>query len=950
MKSKVLIHVHGNLPDEQRPVVGNGLRARQLGDSLAARGIETVYITHRNFYESEAAPERVLLFETPRDFLRELDSGGYGLLICVQGEGLELLPDEGQSVPVLADWIAPRLMEFAFQGLPLEQWLPRLIANIRKADYHSCCTEVQRAYLLSLLQLAGHAASDLHVVVVPLSAPAQFSRRPAPGPEPVFVAGGVYWPWIRSARFLRILVEELESAGYGRLKVFGGRYPFPIGSAEYQDLAGQLPASSRLEVMGMMPYPAIMREYLRADVAVNLFEENAERQMALSFREIDYLRAGVPLVCTPFSYISPMVRRHGGGWVLADLDDDTVRAAFRKILAQRPIPRELSNGARRILREHFDQDKTIVPLLGLMKSPRKKPLPVSLLQSAFLWGEHARTRLEAVEADRGRLNETLREKEKSLEGLQELETGHRQDLAASAATIRELRGYLARKESDLESSQALLREKDAALVQQQANIDRMQEYITRKETDLARLADEAGGLREQSARLESARQDLSAQVAAQAAEIERQRAYIQEKEKDNAELLRLLSEKDQALGYGQSAQAQLQERLDRLGADLKSAESRFRAQEALYANSLKDLAGAAATIAELKAYVAEKDAQLAELMRLSAEKDRALGAMDVRVADLEAENGQCRTELSEAKESCEKLQEAYTENEAHLRESAATIAGLRDYTARKETELAGLMQLTAEKDRALGAMEARIASLETENRHSREELQAARASRQQLQEAYAANEGHLRESAAAMAELKSYLARKEADLAGLMAICRQKDEALGKLDARATRLETDLNSSAELANQLRDDHQRLLQAYQENERNLAASASTIAELRAYSSRKEEDLARLLAMAGEKDQAAARLEENLKTQADVLQEVRAYLALKERDLARCVALIDEKDQSLRSQQEELDARQRRLEQLEQAVSEQLFRIGELEGSLGELQSKPLYKIYRKLRGK
>ena len=155
MSLKVLINVHGNLPENSRPVVGNGLRARQLGDALRSHGVEVHYASHQSFYLDAPPPECLSTFVDAAGFLDLIRRQSAALLVCIQGEGLELLPEKGIEIPVLADWIAPRTLEFAYQGLPLEQWLPRLAANVRKADYHSCCTEAQRAYLYFLLQLAG---------------------------------------------------------------------------------------------------------------------------------------------------------------------------------------------------------------------------------------------------------------------------------------------------------------------------------------------------------------------------------------------------------------------------------------------------------------------------------------------------------------------------------------------------------------------------------------------------------------------------------------------------------------------------------------------------------------------------------------------------------------------------------------------------------------------------
>ncbi len=459
----VLINVHGNLPEKSRPVVGNGLRARQLGDALRSHGVEVRFASHESFYRDVPAPDGLSTFQDGAGLLDLIRRHSPSLLVCIQGEGLELLPEKGVEVPVLADWIAPRTLEFAYQGLPLEQWLPRLVANVRKADYHSCCTEAQRAYLYFLLQLAGVRPNSEATLVVPLSASTEFEERPPRRNGPVFVSGGVSWPWIRSDRFLRLLLEEMERAGRGCLEVFGGPYPFRTDSSAYRPLSELLPSSPRLRLRGMLPYEQLLREYRSADVAVNLFEENPERQLAFSFREIDYLKSGLPLVCAGFSHISRYVREHGAGWVVDDTSDESVRKVYREILALPAVPDASGDAAREIIRRHFDQNRTIEPVLRVLAHPQKQTGENSLLQAALLWGEHGRSELEKVNAEIRSLRLELADRQRDLENYRRMEQELKQNLAAAAATVSELRSYIGAKEADLSNSLKLIAEKDEAL-------------------------------------------------------------------------------------------------------------------------------------------------------------------------------------------------------------------------------------------------------------------------------------------------------------------------------------------------------------------------------------------------------------------------------------------------------------------------------------------------------
>jgi glycosyltransferase involved in cell wall biosynthesis len=483
-----------------------------LGDSLRAHGVEILFASHQSFYQDIPPPEELSTFLDAAGFLDLVRRQSPALLVCIQGEGLEFIPERGFDVPILADWIAPRTLEFAFQSLPLEQWLPRLVANVRKADYHSCCSEAQRAYLYFLLQLAGVRLDADTTLVIPLSAAVEFEERPPRSDGPVFVSGGVNWPWIRSDHFLRLLLEEMERAGKGVLKIFGGPYPFRTDASVYQPLTGQLPASTRLQLRGMMPYGELLREYRSADVAVNLFEENPERRLAFSFREIDYLKSGLPLVCAGFSHVSRFVRDLGAGWVLDETGDDAVRKVFREILARPSIPATFGEAAREIIRRHFDQSRTIEPLLRVLEKPRKQAVDSSLIQAAFLWGEQARAELEKVNAEVRTLRAETAGRQRDLDSYRQLEERLKQNLAAAQATIDELRAYIAAKEADLAENLKIFAEKDEALGYQKARLLAAESEIADLKADLQRQTETLEKTCREKAGLESALNNIQSKL------------------------------------------------------------------------------------------------------------------------------------------------------------------------------------------------------------------------------------------------------------------------------------------------------------------------------------------------------------------------------------------------------------------------------------------------------
>jgi len=677
--TSVLINVHGNLPEPGRPVVGNGIRARQLGDALAAHGVTVRYATHRSFYADTAPPPEVALFRDAAGFLELLSTAPPDLLICVQGEGLELLPDSGLACAVMADWIAPRMLEFAFQELPLEQWLPSILTALRKADYHTCCTPAQRAYLYALLQLAGVDIRDCAVDLVPLSAATDFPAPQPAGGEPLLVAGGVSWPWIRSGRYLRAVLEEMDKAGRGRLRIFGGRYPFATDASQYSEPEKELPASDRLEIMGLLPYDQLLDEYRSAWAAVNLFEENPERQLAFSFREIDYLKCGLPLLCAPFSHIAPYIRRHEAGWVLESMTEKELRRTVRRILALERIPAAMSAAAQAIVREHFDQRQTIRPVLDYLARPTRPPRRESLLQSTVHWGDFARQEMQKLLAELRALREQNQELARHNEEYRRLEEEKNRHLAAAESTIRELRQYTAAREKDLARCDRLIREKDRQLTEINENLLELRTYVAQKETDLRqydRLVSEK----------DSRLQELDAAQAAQKAELAKIAALVQEKDE-------LLRRADQTMAE--------------LRGDNRAKEGELQRYQQLLQDKDAQLKQAEQTMAELRDDSRAKEGELQRYQLLLQDKDAQLKQAEQTMTEL-------RGYMDRKEEDLRRYSQLTEEKDNQLRELERLLGEQRQYASRKEQELAGNIEQLSRKEEIVRQQHSRMKELEEE--------------------------------------------------------------------------------------------------------------------------------------------------------------------------------------------------------------------------------------------
>jgi hypothetical protein len=207
----VLILMQGMVPVPGRPVTGNGLRAQALAQGLRGHGHRARLVTRA--IDTEGLPsvngDQPLVYDTPSALPEILASSGAQAAIVCHWDLLESLP-EPSPIPIVADLYGPRLVEAQFERADLDREGARFVDTLRRADSFLVASERQRWFALPWLMLAGFDCRTLPVHVVPIAAnprpPIRFQRKPVA--DPVFVTGGVFWPWRESEGPLQRLLFE----------------------------------------------------------------------------------------------------------------------------------------------------------------------------------------------------------------------------------------------------------------------------------------------------------------------------------------------------------------------------------------------------------------------------------------------------------------------------------------------------------------------------------------------------------------------------------------------------------------------------------------------------------------------------------------------------------------------------------------------------------------------
>ncbi len=265
------------------------------------------------------------------------------------------------------------------------------LTAMQAGDYFLFSNHRQRYFYMGLLAMAGVDLRREPGAVVPLCAPDGPPRRVRKPHR--FIMGGVYWPWQDPMEALGRAREHLARRGDGLVVLYGG--PPVLGAESTRDLPAALPADEHLEYRGMLPYHRLLEEYSQATAALDVMSPGPERSLAMSFRHMDYLGCGLPMITTGDHALAHTLRARG-----AALVDVPVEQAIDLVLDDPRANGLRSRRARELARSKFSRQVCEAPLLRWLESPTTRERRDSPMGSmARLWTSLSdeRVRIAAME-------------------------------------------------------------------------------------------------------------------------------------------------------------------------------------------------------------------------------------------------------------------------------------------------------------------------------------------------------------------------------------------------------------------------------------------------------------------------------------------------------------------------------------------------------------------------
>ena len=353
-------------------VSGNAVRTRQLRQALENAGHRTTqtWLSSRRkkvegTFRNQDEMQGIVMEHDP------------DAIIVGYWELLGLLPyDLRQSV--ILDYVAPRSLEEMFESPDtVRDSMHRLRLNLRRCDAVMVGNEMQRHLLVNTMIEAGFDLRESNpVMLIPLGADVAGPPQSDPMEDGwLLVAGGVNWPWRKSESYTAAL-EHIAHEMQPDLRVvhFGGRYRWHEqqsgDGSKGPNAESTGSGKSAVVYRGLEPYrhfSSFLSEH--AHIGVELAEWNIERQYSQSFRSLEFLRHGLPLLCNRYLPIAQLVEKYDAGWI-AD-EPDSLEALISSIVSRPEDWRRKSENALKLVGEVLDPERSVQPLLDWLKSPTK---------------------------------------------------------------------------------------------------------------------------------------------------------------------------------------------------------------------------------------------------------------------------------------------------------------------------------------------------------------------------------------------------------------------------------------------------------------------------------------------------------------------------------------------------------------------------------------------------
>lgn len=262
-------------------------------------------------------------------------------------------------------------------GTLLESECRKLVETFRHVDYLTTVSERQKYFWSAYCTLAGFSFADLNVLVCPVSFEVPSVARRTSDKISVVYSGGFY-PWQNPDRSLRQTAKLLEQFPGGKLHIFGGPHAGLPNEPAVLRMLEELQRSPCVEYHGYRPVEEVIAALSSAWCALEVMEQNIERELAITGRTVEFLSAGTPVIYNDYSTLSALIQKYDAGWTVSPSDPTALARVFQELAQGGPkLVDRLSSNARQLATEQFSPESSMSAILDLCEQGIRKRLTTS---------------------------------------------------------------------------------------------------------------------------------------------------------------------------------------------------------------------------------------------------------------------------------------------------------------------------------------------------------------------------------------------------------------------------------------------------------------------------------------------------------------------------------------------------------------------------------------------
>lgn len=265
-----------------------------------------------------------------------------------------------------------------------------------RADFVICASEKQRDFWLGHLASLGRVNPAVYdedeslrslIDVVPFGVPALAPPTagksikgviPGIGPnDEVLLWGGGIYNWFDPVSLITAMSMLRNRRPRARLLFLGTKHPNPM----VPEMSMAVEARRASDHFGLTGSTVFFNEdwvaydergnyFAEADIGVSTHLDHIETAYSFRTRILDYIWAGLPIVCTAGDSLTSLIEREGLGLTVPPGDPASIAQAVELLLSDGARRQQMADNARRTA-ETLRWSKAVLPLLGFCRRPAR---------------------------------------------------------------------------------------------------------------------------------------------------------------------------------------------------------------------------------------------------------------------------------------------------------------------------------------------------------------------------------------------------------------------------------------------------------------------------------------------------------------------------------------------------------------------------------------------------